>query len=287
MGSKFISAAEEWLERHTGMEAAERKALAAIAPDLVASLPGKRPVLLGLAGAPGTGKSTLAGLLSAVLAADERNTMVLSLDDYYLPSSYRQALAHEIHPLFAVRGVPGTHDLDLLLAHLDAITAGAISVYLPRFDKSSDDRAGEPETVRVPAPLHCLIIEGWCVGVPPQDNQELRLAVNSLEDTQDRDRAWRLAVNDQVRRYHNLLSPRLDACWLLGAPDWECVLDWRWRQEQDLPPERRLLGSHGQVREFLANYERLCRHMLDTKDEWADLVIELSPEHIPQPLSQS
>ena len=33
--------------------------------------------------------------------------------------------------------------------------------------------------------------------------------------------------------------------------------------------------------EFLANYERLCRHILATADDWADLVIDLSPGHRP------
>lgn len=281
MIEEFIAAADAWLEENTELEAGERQALARLAPALIDDLPQHRPALVGVAGPPGTGKTTLAGMICAALSADGRSGMTLSLDDYYLPSSYRQALAREIHPLFAVRGVPGTHDLDLLMAHVDAITAGAISVFLPRFDKSIDDRAGEPEPYRVPAPLHCLIIEGWCVGVPNQPTRDLRVPINALEESIDRDRFWRKAVNEQAGRYQERLGQRLDRRWVLNAPSWDCVVDWRWRQERELPPEDRLLESQGQVMEFLANYERLCRHMLDTADSWADLVIDLSAGHRP------
>jgi D-glycerate 3-kinase len=49
------------------------------------------------------------------------SAVVLSLDDFYLTKAARAALAESIHPLFATRGVPGTHDLTLLNETINAL----------------------------------------------------------------------------------------------------------------------------------------------------------------------
>ena len=40
---------------------------------------------------------------------------VLSIDDFYLSKAKRKRLAASVHPLLAIRGVPGTHDVHRLL----------------------------------------------------------------------------------------------------------------------------------------------------------------------------
>ncbi len=78
---------------------------------------GFEPFVLGINGAQGTGKSTLADFIREFLGvAHDRSTMVLSIDDLYLTRAQRQALAKDIHPLLATRGVPGTHDVELGLS---------------------------------------------------------------------------------------------------------------------------------------------------------------------------
>jgi D-glycerate 3-kinase len=72
--------------------------------------------VLGLCGAQGSGKSTLAAALARMLARDGTRTAILSLDDIYLTRAERLQLAREVHPLFATRGAPGTHDVALGLA---------------------------------------------------------------------------------------------------------------------------------------------------------------------------
>jgi hypothetical protein len=52
---------------------------------------------------------------------------VLSLDDLYRTRAERQAMARQVHPLFATRGVPGTHDVDLGLATIAALRRGKAS----------------------------------------------------------------------------------------------------------------------------------------------------------------
>lgn len=94
--------------------------------------------VIGIAGAQGCGKTTLARAAAARLGAAH-----LSLDDVYLTKAERQALAREAHPLFAVRGPPGKHDLALLERALAALRAAETDsrTPLPAFDKLADDRA--------------------------------------------------------------------------------------------------------------------------------------------------
>lgn len=87
----------------------------------------------------------------------------------------------ELRPLFVTRGVPGTHDLGLLENVLDELRAGR-GASLPRFDKTADDRvpAGGWESIDT-GRLELIVIEGWCLGLPPQADTALAEPVNTLE----------------------------------------------------------------------------------------------------------
>ena len=70
-----------------------------------------RPVVVGLNGAQGSGKSTLSELLAELLPKFfDVDCHVLSIDDFYLSKAQRRKLGAAVHPLLATRGVPGTHD---------------------------------------------------------------------------------------------------------------------------------------------------------------------------------
>jgi len=62
------------------------------------------PLLAGICGPQGSGKSTMAAFVAAMLDAQGLPTAILSLDDLYLDPEDRPV---HIHPLFATRGVPG------------------------------------------------------------------------------------------------------------------------------------------------------------------------------------
>ena len=49
-------------------------------------------------------------------------------------------MADTVHPLFATRGVPGTHDLTLLHDTINALRGSQGEVAVPGFDKAADDR---------------------------------------------------------------------------------------------------------------------------------------------------
>jgi D-glycerate 3-kinase len=281
MSQQCIAACADWLLENTQLPPPRRDGLAALGPQLVAAVPAAQPALVGIAGAPGTGKTTLAGMLCAALEASGRPALTLSLDNYYLPAADRETLAEEHHPLFRLRGVPGTHDTGLLLEHIDALRSGFSGrLQLPRFNKSLDNRMQLPACVTAPPGLAVVFIEGWTISLPAQDSAALEEPVNELEREEDTDGAWRRAVNANLEAFHQALGLRLHQAWLLTDPGWDCVIDWRWRQEQDIDPAQRRLADRPAVEKFLAPFQRLCNHMRDST--WADLTITLDKDHHPK-----
>ncbi len=221
-----------------------------------------RTTVLGLCGPQGSGKSTGALVLRALLREAGASAAILSLDDLYLGKVERGRLAADVHPLFATRGPPGTHDVDLGLAVLDALAAAG-PVRLPRFEKAVDDRAAPADWPLVEAPVDVVIFEGWCVGARPQPAKDLAAPVNALEAKADPDGAWRRAVNDTLAGAYQSLFGRIDTLALLRPPSFAAVLGWRLEQEHKL--RARTGGGMGdaEVVRFIQHYERLSR--------WIDL----------------
>lgn len=238
----------------------------------------RAPWLLGLSGLQGSGKSTFARQFAA--AANRRGVpcRVLSLDDFYFGRRARLRLAREVHPLFATRGVPGTHDLDLLMHTLDALRHASVQrpARLPRFDKGRDTRLPPSRWQRVTAAPRLLLLEGWCVGVPAQREAELRRPLNALERDEDRDLRWRHHVNRELGGGYAQLWRRLDALILLQAPGFDVVA--RWRDEQERALRRRgapQAMDRAALARFLMHYERLSRVALRELPARADIRLRL------------
>ncbi|MDT8320597.1 MAG: kinase [Xanthomonadales bacterium] len=271
-------AAQDWLERETALPAANRASLSCLVPKLVARLPATGTSRLGIAGPPGSGKSTLAALLVHVLGRAGIPACALSLDDYYLGRAEREDLARTLHPLLRRRGVPGTHDIGRLLSDLERLRSGNMDgLELPAFDKSTDDRSPQLRQWVLDQPPRLILVEGWCVGAPPQDAAALRQAVNELERRLDPDGAWRRTVHRSSVHYDQALNRQLDQLWYVRVPDWASVIEWRWQQERELASPH--LESRAQVEAFLGPFERIVRHMQATSSAWADLCLETDSAH--------
>ncbi|MDG2521555.1 kinase [Caulobacter segnis] len=233
------------------------------------------PFILGLCGAQGSGKSTLAAGLVDRLAARGLRAAALSIDDLYLSHEARRQLAEDVHPLFATRGPPGTHDLALGLSILDGVKAGR-PVTLPGFDKSTDDPTPEDAWRRLDEPLDVLIFEGWCVGARPQAEHQLIAPANALEARADPQGVWRRQANSVLGGAYAALFSRVDRLVLLAAPGFEVVRRWRLQQEEGLgrqsPGGTRLMNAE-EIAVFIQHYERLTRHILATMPAYADLVL--------------
>lgn len=235
-----------------------------------------KTIVVSIAGAQGTGKSTLSRLLSSVLQdCFSTSTTTLSLDDFYLPLEKRQQVAADIHSLLGVRGVPGTHDLVLMKKVLFELFQGR-SVEVPVFDKGEDDRsarwqAAEPATV--------ILCEGWCWGAVPEPQERLMNPVNNLEKARDPDGVWRRYVNEQLSQYQEVF--RASAQIFFMAPSIDAVVRWRLQQERELASRGggSKMMTEIEIRQFVAYYERITRWMLLEMAGRASVVVCLDEHH--------
>lgn len=245
----------------------------------------KTPLLLGINGAQGTGKSTLASLITAVLQARGFKLAQLSIDDFYLSKKAREALAETVHPLLGTRGVPGTHNTELLLQVLQDLrqTTAETEITLPRFDKSTDDCAPQSQFGVVVSPIDLVILEGWFVGAEAEDKSQLQNPVNSLEAEEDRDGRWRQFTNSALEKHYQPVFALLDQLLMLQAPSFEQVYQWRGLQEEKLRnkagAEAAGIMNDAELKRFIQHYERLTRHCLKTLPHAADSVFVLAEDH--------
>ena len=249
----------------------------------------RRPYVLGLSGLQGSGKSTLARVMKVRAESMGWPTEVLSLDDFYYARSDREDLAQRIHPLLRTRGVPGTHEIELLLSVLAAMPSASekLPVTHPRFDKGRDTRIPPSRWPRITRAPRLVIVEGWALGIRPQLQSQLVAPVNDLERREDADGTWRRWVNKQLRGYQPLWR-KFDALIVLQAPSWDIVRRWRGEQEQDLLARHAPLAMDAEtMQHFLAHFERLSRHALATLPAMADSCVEYDDERHVTGLSHS
>jgi len=241
-----------------------------------------RPLIVGINGAQGSGKSTLCRFLEVLLVEHNQRAVTVSLDDLYLTRAERRQLAKDCHPLFATRGVPGTHDVPLGEAILDSLR-GRSPMSLPRFDKAADDRAADGTLVDTR--IDVILFEGWCVGAVPQPAAALSNPLNRLEDEEDPDGTWRLEVNRRLATDYAELFARIDLLVMLKVENFEAVRANRKLQEDKLAARRpRGAGvmDDAALDRFLMHYERLTRWMLEEMPARADVVIEIGLDQRPK-----
>jgi D-glycerate 3-kinase len=239
----------------------------------------RAPILVGVNGAQGTGKTTACAALCLMLEDRGLRAVTLGLDDFYLGKAERRALAARVHPLFLTRGVPGTHETKLLAEAVDSLLQGG-SVTVPVFDKASDDRL--PNAFwRELGPADVLLLEGWCIGALPESEPELAEPLNDLEAREDLDGTWRGHVNRQLAGDYAALFARLHALVMLKAPSLERVLAWRRLQEEKLANTRggEAVMSATEVSRFVEHYERVTSHCLQEMPARADYVLEVGEDH--------
>ena len=262
---------------HTIIEAHWRALAAAIAARASAS---GEPLIIGVSGSQGSGKSTLCRVLEVLLGEEHGlRAATLSLDDLYLTWGERAELAASVHPLFATRGVPGTHDVPLGLSVLDGVRAGQAGLVLPRFDKARDDRLPEAEWPVITQPVDVLLFEGWCMGARPQAEADLLSPINRLEAEEDADGTWRRHVNAALAGPYRALFDAPDYVVMLVAPGFEAVLGWRQLQEAKLRARTGGGMTDAELARFVMHYERLTRHLLADLPGRADVVVPLGADH--------
>jgi D-glycerate 3-kinase len=245
--------------------------------------------LIGVFGSQGSGKSTLADFLKLILEQQFNvSTVVMSLDDFYLTREQRRQLSIDTHPLLITRGVPGTHDIELLNDTIDQLTNfdSSIPVRVPVFEKANDDRAPLARWQNISTKPKAIILEGWCVGVRPQLELELQIPVNDLERSMDQDARWRGFVNQQLAHRYATVFKQLDKLIALVAPSFDCVHQWRSLQEAKLIEKLERAGkstaatmSDEQIELFIAHYQRITEHALANLPSYADWCLAIDKNH--------
>lgn len=236
--------------------------------------------LLGVSGAQGSGKTTLTRSLADLLEHSGLAVATLSLDDFYLPRAERERLARDEHPLWATRGVPGTHEVSRLRDVLMDLRSGRGAV-VPVFDKARDDRLPREAWRKLPSiEYRFVLFEGWCLGITPEADDELRVPVNDLEARDDADGRWRNRVNGELAGDYRELFAELDLLLVLLAPSFDIVYRWRAEQEHELERSAKAAGTmdRDELERFIMHFERLTRRSLSVLPARADAVLELDQE---------
>lgn len=241
----------------------------------------KSTYFVGVNGSQGSGKSTLSEFLKDYLTETYAvNVVVMSLDDFYFSRIERQIIAADVHPLFATRGVPGTHNMCLAKTVLHALQ-GQQPTTIPRFNKATDDPHPSSVWTKVSSAVDVVIFEGWCWGVEPQTYEQLTHPVNTFEATEDVNGDWRNHANLQLSLYYQPLYSLMDKWVMLKAPSFADVYSWRLEQEQKLNAATDSLHKSGimneqQIQRFIQHYQRLTEHALNTLPNRCDHVFELN-----------
>ncbi len=166
--------------------------------------------LLGLCGAPGVGKSTLAGLL-----AERHGAVVVPMDGFHLPQAelVRRGLRDRM-------GAPETFDAEAYADLLARIREGRGDVRAPAFDRTVEEPA--PGAIHVPAGAPLVVTEGNYLLL---DEPRWRAVRSRL------DLVWHLVTDDRVRRERLLArhvefgkTPEAAEAWVARVDDPNAVL---------------------------------------------------------------
>jgi pantothenate kinase len=181
--------------------------------DLTFSAGGRRMVL-GLAGPPGAGKSTLAeAIVTAARAAVAHDwAACLPMDGYHLSNAQLKRLG-----LLDRKGAPATFDADGYAAMLARVAAdGGRDIYAPDYDRTVHH---EPIAARlvIPGAARLVVTEGNYLAVDAAQWRPARPYIDHL---------WYVEAPDQVRRERLVGRQLAGGRDERGARDWVERSDW-------------------------------------------------------------
>ena len=245
-----------------------------------------KPLIIGLAGGQGSGKTTISSILTLILKKYFRlNVCKISIDDFYKTRKDRKLLSKIKHDLLMTRGAPGTHDINLLLNFFKKIKSKNFrSLKTPTFDKAIDDRRSKTLWQKIKTKPDVIIFEGWCVGARAQTSSQLKKPINSLEKVYDQDAKWRYYVNSQLKTKYKTLFKQLDGLLYLKAKNFNLLKEWRLKQERKLWLQTRnkknlKIMSSGDVIKFMQTYQRITQQMFKDAIKSSSIIMDLNSKH--------
>jgi|TARA_B100001093_G_scaffold243343_1_gene233157 D-glycerate 3-kinase len=246
----------------------------------------KRPYFAGLAGGQGTGKTTISSLIRIILIKYFKlKVFRISIDDFYKTRKERMDLSKRVHPMLLTRGVPGTHDINMMLSFFRKVKSKKFkSLKLPTFNKAVDDRFNKKNWYDLKNKPDVIIFEGWCVGAKPEEIKTLKKTINSMEKTKDKKQIWRKYVNHQLKSKYRKLYSQLNCLIYLKAANFILLQKWRLKQERKLwlsskRKSKLKIMNKGDVLNFMQTYQRITQNMFRYTPKYASIIFNLNSNH--------
>ena len=187
--------------------------------------------------------------------------------------------------MLLIRGVPGTHDIDMMLNFFRKSKSKKFKrLKLPTFNKAIDDRFSKKRWYDLKKRPDVIIFEGWCVGAKAEKNINLKKTINSMEKAKDQKLIWRKYVNDQLKtKYKNLYS-QLNCLIYLKAKNFSLLQKWRLKQERKLRAKNEKnsntkIMSKEDVLSFMQTYQRITQNMFKNTSKYASIILNLNSNH--------
>ena len=283
---KFISSQETKKEKFKNKNRMIRSFLIPVCFWIAKKTNKKVPLIIGLAGGQGTGKTTITSIITIILKKYFKlDVFKISIDDFYKTRKQRTLLSKNKHPLLMTRGVPGTHDIDIMLNFFKRIKVNNFKILkLPKFNKEVDDRCKQSLWYKIQSKPDVVILEGWCVGARSQNSKELKKPVNSLEKTHDQNFKWRQYVNYQLKTKYKKLFNQLDYILFLKAKNFSLLRRWRLKQEKKLwlkskDKKNLKIMNKSEVKNFMGTYQRITQQMFKDMPKYSSIVMNLNNSH--------
>jgi len=283
---KFIRSQETPKEKFKNKEKMIKSFLIPISFWIAEKVKKKRPYIVGLSGGQGSGKTTISSIISIILRKYFKlNVFVISIDDFYKTRKERLILSQKVHSLLMTRGVPGTHDVNIMLDFFKRIKRKNFkSLKLPKFNKAIDDRYSNNLWYSVKKRPDIIIFEGWCVGAKAEKTNTLKKSINSLEKFKDKKLIWRRHVNKQLQSKYKQLYDQLNCLLYINSNNFSLLRKWRIKQEKKLRLKNQRSNSHKimsnkEVISFMQTYQRVTINMLKTLPKYASIILNLNNNH--------
>ena len=283
---KFIKSQETSTEKFGNKEGMIKNFLIPICFWIAKKADNKKPYFVGLAGGQGTGKTTISSIIKIILEKYFKlKVFKISIDDFYKTRKERIALSKKVHPMLLTRGVPGTHDISMMLDFFKKSKARKFkNMKLPNFNKAIDDRSPKNKWNKINKRPDVIIFEGWCVGARAETNKTLKKSINSMEKANDHKLVWRKYVNQQLKTKYKKLYSQLNCMIYLKAKNFSLLQKWRLKQEHKLWLKTKKKGGHkimskGDVINFMQTYQRITQNMFKNMPKYASIILNLNSNH--------
>ena len=164
---------------------------------------------------------------------------------------------------------------------------------LPKFDKSLHQGSGDvlDQVTVVEGRQDFIILEGWCVNIPPYSSEQFLESigrneyVNDIFISLDPDGIYYPAVLEYLAEYQGIWEQFDNKTRMLGE-DIRWIASWRVEQEERMKAVKGEGMSEGQIHEFVKPYIPFTWLYYDRESRIkADCELVIGEDHLPRSLN--